>query len=263
MKAYLYAAGILLQFFTVLPFHRTLPMDQTKLRAVLHLFPAFGLVKGLIYAAAVWSLLEWSPFSPLAAAFFIWLLPIVFTGGLHLDGWMDWADAHFSFRDQEKRHEILKDPRTGAFGVLALLLLLAAKFLFIYETLQVGSRFVPFIGLIPFFAHITTGLFLQYVPAAKPSGLAFFFQKGRSRHLPVLYMAFFLCIAAFFALSPLFWVMTGASWLFFVFIQNGMKKEFGGLTGDLLGAAQEGAEALLWMILWLSVYFGTGSQMPM
>ena len=91
MKHYLYAAGIIIQFFTVVPLHRTLPMERAELRAVLQLLPLLGLAKGLLYAAVFWSLIEWSPFSDLSIAFLVWLLPVLLTGGLHLDGWMDWA----------------------------------------------------------------------------------------------------------------------------------------------------------------------------
>ncbi|WP_050181804.1 adenosylcobinamide-GDP ribazoletransferase [Domibacillus robiginosus] len=258
MKSYLYAAGILVQFFTVFPLHRTLPMEQAERRAVLHLLPLLGLIKGTIYAGAFWVLLEWSPFSTLSIAFLVWLLPIVLTGGLHLDGWMDWADAHFSFRDKEKRLAILKDPHMGAFGVLALIVLLASKFLFIYETVHAGSRHTSTIVLIPFFAQTLTGLLLQYAPSAKQEGLAAFFQKGRSGSLPAIYSIFFVMMMSVYALHLLFWIMAGVFFLYFIWVKATAAKEFGGITGDLLGASQEGAELLLWMIVWLSVFFGTG-----
>lgn len=258
MKAYLYAAGIIIQFFTVVPLHKTLPMKKAELRAVLHLFPLLGLAKGSLYAGVFWILLEGNlPFSALAAAFIVWLLPIAFTGGLHLDGWMDWADAHFSFRDKERRLTILSDPRAGAFGVLALVLLLSAKFLFIYETVAAGSSNTMFILLIPFLAQILTGLFLQYVPPAKEEGLAYFFQKGHSKSLPYIYAVFIIAVGSMYSMYPLFWMMLGCSGLYFVLIKKGMQKEFGGVTGDLLGAAQEGAELFLWMIVWLLVSFAT------
>lgn len=256
MKSYLYAAGIILQFFTIIPLHRTLPMEQAERKAVLHLLPLLGIAKGLLYAGTFWVLLEWGPFSPLSIAFLVWLLPIAVTGGLHLDGWMDWADAHFSFRDREKRLAILKDPHLGAFGVLALILLLAAKFLFVYETVSAGSGYTKIIILIPFFAQGLTGLFLQYVPPARKEGLAAFFQKGYSASLPAVYVFFLFAAACFYAMNPLFWMMAGASGIYFIWIKFGMQREFGGVTGDLLGASQEGAELLLWMIVWLSVSFG-------
>ncbi|WP_046174741.1 adenosylcobinamide-GDP ribazoletransferase [Domibacillus indicus] len=258
MKSYFYAAGIIIQFFTIIPLHRTLPMDKAELKGVLHLLPLLGLVKGLLYAAAFGSLIEWSPFSSLSAAFLVWLLPVVLTGGLHLDGWMDWADAHFSYRDREKRLAILSDPRAGAFGVLALVLLLAAKFVFVYEAVKAGSEFAQILVCIPFFAQMLTGLFLQYVAPAKKKGLAAFFQKGHSKTLPFVYSIFFIGATFYYAEEPLFWGMAGASCLYFVLVKRGMQKEFGGATGDLLGAAQEGAELLLWATVWLSASIATG-----
>ncbi len=258
MKAYFYAAGILLQFFTIVPLHQTLPMEKAELKAVLHLFPLLGLVKGIIYAGVFFALIEWSPFSAISSAFIVWILPVLLTGGLHLDGWMDWADAHFSFRDKEKRLAILKDPRAGAFGVLALVLLLAGKFIFIYETVLSGNEEAHMIVLIPFFAQMLTGLFLQYVPPAKKEGLASFFGRGHSTALPVVYVCFLLAVTLVYGTSLLFWVMAGASLVYFLISKFSMEKEFGGVTGDLLGAALEGAELFLWMIMWLSVSIVTG-----
>ncbi len=42
--------------------------------------------------------------------------PIVFTGALHLDGFLDTCDAAFAAVDLEKRREILRDPRHGSFA---------------------------------------------------------------------------------------------------------------------------------------------------
>ena len=90
-------------------------------------------------------------FSPLAVAFVVWLSLIILTGGLHLDGWMDASDAFFSYRDKQRRLEIMKDPRIGAFGVLSVIVLLSARFLFIYEIiLQAVEATYFFLFLIPF-----------------------------------------------------------------------------------------------------------------
>ena len=48
------------------------------------------------------------------------LIPIIITGGFHLDGYMDTQDALSSFADSEKKLEILKDPHIGAFAVIGL-----------------------------------------------------------------------------------------------------------------------------------------------
>jgi adenosylcobinamide-GDP ribazoletransferase len=55
------------------------------------------------------------------------ILWVVITGGLHLDGWTDCWDAFGAAVPTERRIEILKDSRLGAFGAMALVLLLATK----------------------------------------------------------------------------------------------------------------------------------------
>ena len=48
------------------------------------------------------------------------LLPLVITGGFHVDGFMDVQDARNSFQSKERRLEIMKDPHIGAFAVISL-----------------------------------------------------------------------------------------------------------------------------------------------
>lgn len=65
------------------------------------------------------------------------LIPVVITGGIHLDGFADTCDALCSYGDREKRLEILKDPHVGAFAILWIGALLVAQlglFAQVYET---------------------------------------------------------------------------------------------------------------------------------
>src|SRR5699024_2325245 len=116
----LYMTGILinLQFYTSIPIRKDFPMDKRQLTYVLQTFPVLGLIQGAIYAGFLYLLQMYTPFSDLMLALFLWLLMIILSGGIHLDGWIDTSDAYFSFKDPEKRLEILQDPRVGAFGVL-------------------------------------------------------------------------------------------------------------------------------------------------
>src|SRR3954451_7183319 len=121
MKKLLKGLLIDLQFFTAIPVPIELPMDKPYLKKAVQAFPLLGLVQGVIYASLVYVLMEFTPFSNLAVAFLLWLTTILLTGGIHLDGWMDASDGYFSYKDQEKRLEIIKDPRTGAFGVISVI----------------------------------------------------------------------------------------------------------------------------------------------
>jgi len=114
---------IAVQFLTAIPIHKHLPMDREDIERSIRAFPLLGFVQGCLYSSFLFCLVEWTPFSPLAAAFLLWLFTMVLTGGIHLDGWMDVTDAYFSYQQKEKRLEVMKDPRIGAFGVLSVILL--------------------------------------------------------------------------------------------------------------------------------------------
>jgi adenosylcobinamide-GDP ribazoletransferase len=249
-----------IQFFTAIPIRLELPMDKEHLKKAVQAFPLVGLMQGIIYAAVLYLCLEFTPFSHLAAAFLLWLATILLTGGIHLDGWMDASDAYFSYQDQGKRLEIMKDPRTGAFGVLSILVLLSSRFLFIYEsTTNVENLQWFMIAAIPFLSKSVMGVMLLTVKAAKNEGLGSLFQKAANPQslwpYPIYLVSFLVIVSLFFKeffiIALLILVATCCLFLF----RRKAVKWFGGITGDVLGAAVEGTELLLWMTVWLWHYF--------
>ncbi len=104
-------------------------------------FPLIGLVLGIIYAAFAALLLILLPQNGfllphhvVAAALLI--LPILLTGGLHCDGFMDTMDGLFSGRSRERMLEIMKDSRVGANGVFAFVLLMIFNWSVLLDLLQ-------------------------------------------------------------------------------------------------------------------------------
>ena len=89
-----------IQFFTSIPIPYAVPMDRAHIERAVRTLPLLGLMQGAVYAGLLYLLLNWTPLSPLASAFFVWLALIFVTGGIHLDGWMDASDAFFSFREK-------------------------------------------------------------------------------------------------------------------------------------------------------------------
>lgn len=249
-----------IQFFTAIPITKELPMDQEHLKKAVQTFPLVGLIQGIIYAVIYFLCLEFTPFSQLASAFLLWLATILLTGGIHLDGWMDASDAYFSYQDQGKRLEIMKDPRTGAFGVLSILVLLSCRFLFIYEsTANVEHGLFIIIALIPFLSKSVMGVLLLTVKAAKNKGLGTLFQnasKPRALWPYPLYLVSLVILVSFFYKEILIigLLILIAACCLFLFRRKAVKW-FGGITGDVLGAAVEGTELLLWMTVWLLHYF--------
>ncbi|MGE6258172.1 adenosylcobinamide-GDP ribazoletransferase [Heyndrickxia sporothermodurans] len=262
MKIFGLFKGLLinLQFFTIIPINRELPMDHKHMTYAVKTFPILGLLQGGVLTAALYMLTHYTPLSHLAIAFIIWLLTIVITGGLHLDGWMDASDAFFSYQDKEKRLEIMKDPRTGAFGVISLVVLLSGRFLFIYEiTKMLMETSWILIIVIPFFSRSVMGYFLLMIPAVRKEGLGYFFQKSvqkRALFIYPLYILLFLILVVYllpYALWQILILLFVTLAFLFIFHKK-MIKWFGGMTGDLLGASVEGVEWVLWMSLWLLHY---------
>lgn len=239
-------------------------MTAKNMERAIRTFPAFGWLLGLLYVLPLYGLLNWTAFSPLAIALFIWLLLIVLTGGIHLDGWMDASDAFFSYRDLDKRLEIMKDPRTGAFGVLSVIVLLSVRFLFIYEIIaRIENISYLLILFIPFFSRMVMGMLLAMVPPAKEEGLGHLFQQACQRSTIWSYMFYLIPTIILLGMwnvqvmAMVLGMLLGALLLFF-FLRRKIIKWFGGITGDVVGAATEGVEVCLWMIVWLLHYYAMG-----
>jgi adenosylcobinamide-GDP ribazoletransferase len=252
-----------LQFFTAIPIKLELPMDREHLKGAVQAFPLLGVFQGFLYSYLLYALINWTPFSHLAAAFLLWLATILLTGGIHLDGWMDASDAYFSYQDQVKRLEIMKDPRTGAFGVISVLVLLSCRFFFIYE-LTMNIHFVTYflIAAIPFLGKNVMGAILLTVQTAKDDGLGRLFQQAATVKVLWIY-PFYILIFLFilFFLRILFipiWILLIAAMICYLISRRNALMWFGGITGDVLGAVVEGTECILWLTVWLLHYFVMG-----
>lgn len=111
-------------------------------------------------------------------------LPILITGGIHLDGFMDTTDALCSYGSREKKLEILKDPHIGAFSVIGA----AVYFLLL---LGFGSEIKSFSALICVcfsfvFSRILSALGVLLLPKAKNDGMAKTESENSSKKIVVI-----------------------------------------------------------------------------
>jgi len=253
-----------LQFFTSIPIKMNIPMDPPHMKRAVGMFPLLGLLQGGIYSTLLYMLVEWTPLSHVAIAFILWLAWLFFTGGIHLDGWMDASDAFFSYQDKEKRLEIMSDPRTGAFGVLSAIVLLSGRYLFLFEIVsatQVATYI--FILFIPFFSRGVVGGILVLAPLAKKEGLAAYFRERLSKiallPYPFYVIVVLIALMVYYPVGiPMFLILLLVACMSFWFVRVKSVQWFGGITGDVLGASEEGTEWLLWMMLWLWHYVAMG-----
>ena len=112
----------MLGFFTRIPVPQIEYTEERYIKGI-PLLPFVGAVSGGLLLC-VYQLSRWLPMPVTVLALFLAYLLI--TGGLHLDGLGDSCDALFSGRDREKMLEIMKDSRSGSFGVLGLIFASAA-----------------------------------------------------------------------------------------------------------------------------------------
>ncbi|MFA1821989.1 adenosylcobinamide-GDP ribazoletransferase [Virgibacillus oceani] len=264
MKAYIYGLILNIQFFSIIPLQAEVPSVKKNYERAIQTFPISGLMQGVIYAGFLYMMLEWTPLSALAVAFLLWLLMIVLTGGIHLDAWIDCSDAFFSYRDKEKRLRIMEDSRVGAFGVLSVIVLLAARFFFLYEIiLMANTSTYLFVLVIPFFGKTLMGMMLARVPLAKEEGMAYFFRKATQPKTLWIYPAYMLILFLGSALLAQDYfihllILLIMKYILFILFRRKSLKWFGGITGDVTGAAREGGEISLWIIVWLFHYYAMG-----
>lgn len=218
-----------------------IPMPRTEwqeedMRYVMCFFPLIGLAIGLLLCGWVWLAgrlqIGAALFSGVATA-----LPVLITGGIHLDGFCDTLDALSSRQPQERKLEILKDSNSGAFAVIGCGLYFLLTFCFWMEWYPQG-RYTWMLALGFVLSRTLSGLSVVRFPCAKNSGLLAMFSHAaaKKRTAWVLVGYFLLCGGAML----LFGTFVGAAVLLlalgvFGYYHHVSCKEFGGTTGDVAG----------------------------
>ncbi|MDZ5711194.1 adenosylcobinamide-GDP ribazoletransferase [Jeotgalibacillus haloalkalitolerans] len=251
-----------IQFFTVLPIRREIDMNQRTVNWMIGLLPLIGAIIGSVSISVEFTADHLFSVSPLITAFLICLTLIVLTGGLHLDGWTDVSDAYFSYRDVEKRHEILKDPRVGAFGVLSLIVLLASKFILLLDLAMQGVTDWLWLFWIPVLSRLMIAVLLVKAQLARQEGMAHYLKRYLTDRvlLKAGVVSLVLLIPLLFSpgLWPLLAVLLAGAVIFTFMNVIFFKKAFGGISGDTLGASVEGGELWSLILVWcyLSIVMG-------
>lgn len=243
-----------LQFFSIIPIHKEYPMEKKDITAMYATLPFIGLFIGSISFLVYLTGQMTFSFSPFLLASLLVVTGFILTGGLHLDGWADTADAYFSYRKIEKRHEILEDPRLGAFGTMALILLMLMKVAVIYEAISQQLPMLVLLCFIPFIVRAFLIYCFIWIPSAKIAGLGAFF-KAHILSKPLLIFTTIVIICAFavllFITQNVLVILAIALMLVgsVLIYKKWTLKHFGGMTGDLAGAYIEGMEVFVWLLL--------------
>ena len=249
MKNIAYGAVLSLQFLTRFPLPIACDINQSSMKWALRFFPFAGLTIGAFISLIYFVL---SPIIPDTLMTVLLLSAWVYaTGGLHLDGWMDVADAAGSNAALEIKYEIMKDSRVGSFAVIAVIFLFIWKATFLYEFLNLADQSLIILALIfiPMLSRFQALLQLKLFPAIQNKGLAHEWRKYLSwREIIIAFCG--IAVIVFIYWPFIFLVILQL--LFTVLYGKWALKQFNGINGDLVGASIEGAE--LWNIAILYIF---------
>ncbi|BDC99009.1 adenosylcobinamide-GDP ribazoletransferase [Persicobacter psychrovividus] len=233
-----------MMFFTRIPIPVKIPYGQDYLDGATRYFPLIGYLVGGICALVYF--LAQQLWSPEIALLFSMVSGVLVTGAFHEDGWSDMWDGFGGGWTKDRILVIMKDSRIGAYGGIALVLLLLMKF-FALRDLAPG----PILWSI-WTAHVLSRIMAGSVtyqypyaraeddPTAKPS-------IKRPQPVDLLFYLLFMLIPLAFAptlaflwiILPAFLVRTYMAWYF--------KRWVGGYTGDCLGAIQQATEVTVYL----------------
>ncbi len=230
-----------------------LPMPQVEWseenrRYAMCFFPLVGaVIGGLIW---LWlCMCGWLELNALVKGAVGAVIPLMVTGGIHMDGFMDTTDALASWQSQEKRLEILKDSHTGAFAVMgcAGYLLLSAA-LYAEADPAAGLRLAGVFVL----SRALSAFALVRMRNARNRGMLDDISRVAEKRLVTLSGGVYalLCLVL--------WLVTGvrtallcvaAAVLCYLYYQHMSYKQFGGVTGDLAGWFLQVTELVLTAVI--------------
>lgn len=198
-------------------------------------FPWIGGVIGLAFYG--WAVLcEKFAVGTLCYALIVAAIPLIISGGFHVDGYMDTMDALHSYQSREKKLEILKDSHIGAFAAIMLVLYYLIDIAAISE---IHTRKAVFaVAAVFFLARCLSGIAVVTLQPAKKEGLLYTFASGAQKEKVKrgLYLQLILCMALMIIISKEYGVAAIiASLLSFLYFKKKSYKEFGGITGDTAG----------------------------
>jgi len=225
---------IALQFLSSLPVRLPGMPEPEQLGRSLLFYPLVGLLFGALLCLFD-ALLASAPVLLHAALLLAaWVL---LSGGLHLDGLADSADAWLGgFGDRERTLLIMKDPRSGPIAVITLALVLLLKWTALVALIEQGHALalliVPMLG-----RGALLGLFLT-TPYVRAGGLG----QALADHLPRRWGWQVLSAGALGCVLVMGWAGVWAlavAALVFIGLRQTMLRRLQGCTGDTAGALLE------------------------
>lgn len=224
---------------TAFSFLTIIPLGYATNRKAGWAFTWYPLV-GLVIGAILMGVAEVSPFHSGLTAVVVLFAWVFITGGLHLDGFGDSCDGLLATVTPERRLAIMKDPRTGTWAVIGLVLLLLIKWLAIQQ-MPLELLILP-----PVLGRWAMVIAVYSFPYARPSGAGAFFRDGigSQQVYAATLIAFLIATKVGFPL-----LMISVFCFVWLFGRWAGSRLGGGITGDVYGAICELTELLCLLVI--------------
>ena len=230
MKIYLHAFAMCQSMFCSIPAPQI--WDEKAKDKMLLFLPIVGLEIGAIWAGLAW-LCRLLNLPSMITALVLSAYPYIVTGFLHLDGYMDVTDAMKSWRDLERRREILKDSHVGSFAVIGIVLLMLAQFAF-FASAPTDANFLILI-VVPAVSRCCSSLAVTGLKPMSTSQYAD--QKKPKSHMVVLTVMLVAFLAAGFLLCGKYGFALIGSLVGYGLALRRAYKSLEGMNGDISGYA--------------------------
>ena len=211
-------------------------IDWTKerMRYVFCFFPVIGVVIG-------GAMILWEKYGMLLTGnedfhtAVLILIPVIITGGIHFDGFLDTCDALSSYKTMEEKLEILKDSHAGAFAIL----MGCCYFVLDYGVFHaVDMRAMRLLAVGYVLSRSLSGLAIVAFQKARKSGLAATFSDSAQKKTVAITMIVYIvaCAAVMIVTEPVVGTICFlTAILVFIWYRFMSYGKFGGITGDLAG----------------------------
>ena len=231
MKTYFHAFAMCQSMFCAIPCPWKVWDEQARGKMLLFL-PVVGLEIGFLWVILV-QICRFLALPALVTGLILAIYPYLVTGFLHLDGFMDVTDAVKSWRDLERRREILKDSHVGSFAVINLVLLVVAQFALFSSAKETANSFI--LLFVPAVSRCCSTL---AVTGLKPMSTSQYANREKqTSHLIVTAMLLLAFVSAGFLMCGKYgFVLLGCLAGYGLALRRGYRS-LEGMNGDISGYA--------------------------
>ncbi len=230
----------IISFLTIIPIGKFGKSDGLEnISKKMFLFPFIGLLIGLLTIPVV--LISFYLFNQFVSAFIVTIFLIVLTGIHHTDALADFADGIMVRGNKEKKYNVMHDPRIGSAGTVAISGYVIGMVIAISSITSLDRLMIAII-LSEIMSKYSMVLQSHYCESAWDGYSSLFTKNMKSKKK----MAIATIITIVYSLIVLISNMSVIGLQIFIvgiiccfIVIYISKKNFGGITGDVMGATNE------------------------